>query len=162
MIVSSDWRELDQVIGNGYRVVFTNGCFDPLRAHHVRLLAWSDRLAHEQNNGLLIVGVNDDASVRTNKGLGKPLFSLAERMEVLNAIRGVDFVVPFSDATPLQLIQKLKPYRIVKGGDYTTVQVVGHEHYPASIFPLQDTTTFEEMVRRYVAENLPIWLRLGS
>ncbi len=105
------------------KIVFTNGVFDLLHAGHVELL----QFAREQGD-LLVVGVNDDASVRRLKGEKRPIFPLAERMEILAALECVDFVVSFSEDTPLQLIMALgKIDVLVKGGDYAPGEVVGRE-----------------------------------
>ena len=108
----------------GVRVVFTNGVFDLLHGGHIELL-WFAR-----NQGdLLIVGVNDDASVRRLKGTSRPVFPLRERMEILAALKPVSLVVPFSEDTPLELIRALPRLDVlVKGGDYKPRDVVGrHE-----------------------------------
>jgi D-beta-D-heptose 7-phosphate kinase/D-beta-D-heptose 1-phosphate adenosyltransferase len=82
---------------------------------------------------LLVVGINDDASVRRLKGEKRPLFPLAERMEVLAALECVDYVVPFSEDTPLQLIRALSRIDVlVKGGDYAPGEVVGREEVEAA------------------------------
>lgn len=105
----------------GATVVFTNGVFDVLHAGHVELL----RFARSQGD-LLIVGVNDDDSVRRLKGPRRPIFPLAERMEVLAALEDVDFVVPFGEDTPLRLFLELQRVDVlVKGGDYRPEEVVG-------------------------------------
>jgi rfaE bifunctional protein nucleotidyltransferase chain/domain len=110
------------------RVVFTNGVFDLLHPGHVELL----QFARGQGD-LLVVGINDDASVRRLKGEKRPLFPLAERMEVLSALECVDYIVPFSDDTPLQLIRALGRIDVlVKGGDYAPGEVVGREEVEAA------------------------------
>jgi rfaE bifunctional protein nucleotidyltransferase chain/domain len=110
------------------RVVFTNGVFDLLHPGHVELL----QFARGQGD-LLVVGINDDASVRRLKGEKRPLFPLAERMEVLAALECVDYVVPFSEDTPLQLIRALSRIDVlVKGGDYAPGEVVGREEVEAA------------------------------
>jgi D-beta-D-heptose 7-phosphate kinase/D-beta-D-heptose 1-phosphate adenosyltransferase len=112
-------RELEKRPGDA--VVFTNGVFDLLHPGHVQLL----QFARAQGD-LLVVGVNDDDSVRRLKGTKRPIFPLAERMEVLAALQCVDFVIPFAEDTPLQLIKALRRIDVlVKGGDYAPQQVVG-------------------------------------
>ena len=127
------------------KVVFTNGVFDIIHPGHIQLLKFA------KNQGdILIVGINDDASVNRLKGRTRPVFRLKERMEVLEAVQFVDFIVPFSEDTPLQLIQNLSRINIlVKGGDYSPEQVVGRREVEASggevkIFKLlQDFSTTE-------------------
>ena len=99
----------------GKKLVFTNGVFDILHAGHTRYLQYARSLGD-----ILIVGMNTDESVRgLGKGPNRPINPLADRVEVLEALRAVDGVVPFSDATPVALISLLKPEIHVKGGDYT-------------------------------------------
>jgi rfaE bifunctional protein nucleotidyltransferase chain/domain len=112
----------------GEKIVFTNGVFDLLHPGHVELL----QFARGQGD-LLVVGVNDDGSVRRLKGEKRPIFPLAERLEVLAALECVDYVVPFSEDTPLELIRALGRIDVlVKGGDYAPGDVVGREEVEAS------------------------------
>jgi rfaE bifunctional protein nucleotidyltransferase chain/domain len=98
----------------GRRVVLTNGAFDLLHVGHVRYLQ-----AARARGDLLIVAVNDDASVRGYKGAGRPLVPAAERAELLAALACVDYVVLFGDATATCLVAAIQPDVYVKGGDYT-------------------------------------------
>jgi D-beta-D-heptose 7-phosphate kinase/D-beta-D-heptose 1-phosphate adenosyltransferase len=76
----------------------------------------------------LIVGINDDASVKRLKGETRPIYPLEQRMKILAAVRYVDFVIPFSEDTPLELIKRLHRVDVlVKGGDYQLHEVVGRE-----------------------------------
>jgi D-beta-D-heptose 7-phosphate kinase / D-beta-D-heptose 1-phosphate adenosyltransferase len=104
----------------GQRVVFTNGCFDLLHAGHVGFL----RFARAQGD-LLVVAVNDDRSVRRNKGSLRPVQPLADRMEILASIEPVDYVVAFGEKTPLRLVRELRPDVLVKGEDWRERGVVG-------------------------------------
>jgi len=98
----------------GKRLVFTNGVFDILHAGHVTYLHRARQLGD-----LLIVGVNDDASVRRlGKGPNRPIHRLEDRQTVLEALRAVDAAVAFSEDTPIELIRALQPNVHVKGGDY--------------------------------------------
>ena len=111
-----DWRK------QGLRVGFTNGCFDILHPGHVKVLT-AARGACDR----LIVGLNSDASVKRLKGKGRPVQDERARAEVLAALEAVDFVVIFEEDTPTKLIGEIRPSVLVKGGDYTREQVVGHE-----------------------------------
>ena len=111
-----DWRKQD------LRVGFTNGCFDILHPGHVKVLT-AARGACDR----LIVGLNSDASVKRLKGEGRPVQDERARAEVLAALEAVDLVVIFEEDTPIRLISAIKPSVLVKGGDYTREQVVGHE-----------------------------------
>ena len=104
----------------GFRVGFTNGCFDILHPGHVALLAFA-RVHCDR----LIVALNTDASVRRLKGETRPVNSLENRAQVLAAIRHVDAVVSFDEDTPLELITQLQPFVLIKGADYTVETVVG-------------------------------------
>jgi D-beta-D-heptose 7-phosphate kinase/D-beta-D-heptose 1-phosphate adenosyltransferase len=111
------WRE------QGLRIGFTNGCFDILHPGHIQVLTAAARAACDH----LIVGLNSDASVRRLKGEGRPVQDEHARAHMLAALEAVDFVVVFDEDTPINLITQIKPHVLVKGGDYTRDQVVGHE-----------------------------------
>jgi D-beta-D-heptose 7-phosphate kinase/D-beta-D-heptose 1-phosphate adenosyltransferase len=104
----------------GWRVGFTNGCFDLLHPGHVHLLeqarSWCDRL---------VVGLNTDASVKRLKGAARPIQHEAARAAVLASLATVDCVTLFDEDTPIELIRALRPEVLVKGSDYTVEQVVG-------------------------------------
>lgn len=112
----ADWRQ------QGLRIGFTNGCFDILHPGHVKVLT-AARAACDR----LIVGLNSNASVNRLKGDGRPFQDERARSEVLAALEAVDLVVVFEEDTPIKLITQIKPSVLVKGGDYTREQVVGHE-----------------------------------
>ncbi len=97
----------------GKRVVLTNGCFDLLHVGHVRAL--NEAAAHGE---LLVVDLNDDASVRGLKGPGRPLVPCEERAEILANLVCIDFVHPFSEATVDALLRALRPAGHAKGPDY--------------------------------------------
>ncbi|GAB4372180.1 MAG: bifunctional D-glycero-beta-D-manno-heptose-7-phosphate kinase/D-glycero-beta-D-manno-heptose 1-phosphate adenylyltransferase HldE [Elainellaceae cyanobacterium] len=98
----------------GKRIVFTNGCFDILHSGHVTCLEQAKALGD-----VLIVGVNTDESVRQLKGPSRPVNNLKDRLTVLAALGCVDYVVPFADLTPRELIRLIRPDIYAKGGDYT-------------------------------------------
>ncbi|HEX5046919.1 MAG TPA: bifunctional D-glycero-beta-D-manno-heptose-7-phosphate kinase/D-glycero-beta-D-manno-heptose 1-phosphate adenylyltransferase HldE [Gammaproteobacteria bacterium] len=104
----------------GERVVLTNGCFDILHAGHVSYLEEAKSCGDR-----LIVAVNDDASVQRLKGPSRPITPLADRMAVLAGLAAVDWVVPFAEDTPAELIAKVVPDVLVKGGDYRVEQIAG-------------------------------------
>ena len=106
----------------GARVVFTNGCFDIVHAGHVRYLEAARALGD-----VLVLGLNDDASVRRLKGPGRPILSLAERAEVLAGLTAVDHLVAFAEDTPLALIEMIEPDVLVKGADWAADDIVGRD-----------------------------------
>ncbi len=106
----------------GLRIVFTNGCFDLLHPGHVSYLTAARRLGDR-----LVVGLNDDDSIRRLKGPERPINPLADRALMLAALKPVDLVVPFSEDTPIELIRRIRPDVLVKGGDYREEDIVGAE-----------------------------------
>lgn len=127
------------------QIVFTNGCFDILHAGHVKLLEYAKGLGDK-----LIVGINSDASVKRLKGNNRPINNQDMRKYVLEQLSFVDEVIIFDEDTPLDLIKQVKPSIIVKGGDYTIEDVVGHDIVDkVEIFPIEvgysTTTIIEKM-----------------
>jgi rfaE bifunctional protein nucleotidyltransferase chain/domain len=102
-----DWR------ASGETVVWTNGCFDILHIGHIRFLRQARDLGTR-----LVVGLNDDDSVRALKGPGRPTFPSDERAEMLDALSVVDAVTVFSERVPLQIVARVRPDVFCKGGDY--------------------------------------------
>src|ERR1700759_4311493 len=140
----ADWRK------QGLRIGFTNGCFDILHPGHVKVLT-AARGACDR----LVVGLNSDASVKRLKGEGRPVQDERARAEVLAALEAVDLVAIFEHDTPIELITKVRPSVLVKGGDYTREQVVGHEIVEAAggevvlvdIMPGHSTTSLVDRAR---------------
>ena len=123
-IVHDPARELGARVAQLKRpVVFTNGCFDILHRGHVAYLEEARALGAS-----LVVGVNADASVRRlDKGSDRPINPLADRMAVLAALECASLIVPFEEDTPLELIKKIRPDHLVKGGDWTIEKIVGND-----------------------------------
>ncbi len=113
--------ELD-AIRDARTIVFTNGCFDLLHPGHVDLLARARALG-----GVLVLGLNSDASVARLKGGKRPVVPLLERAFVLAGLSCVDFIVPFEEDTPLKCITAVRPHVLVKGGDWSVDRIVGRE-----------------------------------
>ncbi len=120
------FEDIDAIItrckANGKRVVFTNGCFDILHVGHVKYLQVAKSFGD-----ILIVGLNSDESVSRLKGPTRPVNIADDRAYLLAALEAVDFVVPFTEDTPYDLIKMIKPDVLVKGGDYEGKAVVGTE-----------------------------------
>jgi len=132
----------------GARVVFTNGCFDLLHPGHVRYLAAARALGD-----VLVVGLNDDDSVRRLKGAGRPVLELAERAEVLAGLAAVDHIVPFAADTPIAVVRALRPDVLVKGADWSEEDIVGRDDVLASggrveRIPLVAGVSTTEIIRR--------------
>ena len=104
----------------GDKVVFTNGCFDLFHTGHLKLLTEAASLGD-----VLVVAINSDGSVKGLKGRGRPFVSETERAKLLTALDYVSYLTVFGEKTPLNLIKKLKPDILVKGGDYKAQDVVG-------------------------------------
>ncbi len=119
--------------------VFTNGCFDILHKGHIELLAYCKSLGH------VTVGLNSDDSVKRLKGSSRPMNTESDRKRILEAIRYVDEVVIFGEDTPYELLLRLKPDVIVKGGDYRAHEVIGSNLCEVRIF---------ETVKGYSTTNI--------
>jgi len=121
-----DWGIADERVrewrGQDLRVGFTNGCFDILHPGHVKVLAEARATCDR-----LVVGLNSDASVARLKGPDRPIQDVHARADVLAALEAVDLVVVFEQDTPLELISRVKPKVLIKGGDYRAEDVVGRE-----------------------------------
>ena len=107
---------------NGKKLVFTNGCFDLLHTGHVRYLETA-----KSYGDVLILGLNSDRSVNALKGNSRPINNQQDRAYILAALDAVDYVVIFDEDTPYDLIKKIRPHILVKGGDYKGKNVVGHD-----------------------------------
>jgi rfaE bifunctional protein nucleotidyltransferase chain/domain len=135
---------------NGRRVVFTNGCFDLLHPGHIGSLEQARALGDA-----LIVGLNSDASVRQLKGAGRPVLPERERAEILAALEFIDAVVIFDELTPREVIARLLPDVLVKGGDWPGDQIVGREEVEAAggrvvsipVVPGYSTTAILQKIR---------------
>jgi rfaE bifunctional protein nucleotidyltransferase chain/domain len=127
-VVSQDEliMRVEQARRHGLRVVFTNGCFDLLHPGHIKCLEQARALGD-----LLIVAINTDVSTRRLKGAGRPVFPEAERAEVLAALAAVDYVTMFEEDTPQQIIARVLPDVLVKGGDWGSDQIVGRAEVEA-------------------------------
>lgn len=108
--------------GKGSSIAFTNGCFDLLHRGHVEYLEKAKEKAD-----ILVLGLNSDASVRRLKGAKRPFVTEDDRAFILSRLQAVDIVCIFSEDTPINLLYKVKPDYLIKGGDYTLDQIVGRD-----------------------------------
>lgn len=133
------------------KVVFTNGCFDLLHSGHIHLLREA-----KKKGDVFIVAVNDDSSIKKLKGTSRPIFPLEERIEILEAIEDIDYLVSFSEETPQKTIAQLLPDILVKGGDWTPEEVVGKKEVEEAggevvIIPYLEGRSSSEIVKRIVS-----------
>ena len=150
------WQEIESLANTwracGEKIVFTNGCFDILHVGHVSYLEQAARLGKH-----LIVGLNTDASVKRLKGETRPLNHELDRARVLAALSCVDAVVLFGENTPTELIKRIRPDILVKGGDYKPEEVAGREYAgEVQIIKFEDgysTTGLLEKVAQLVKEG---------
>ena len=105
------------------KIVFTNGCFDVLHIGHINYLQESKKLGD-----ILIVGLNSDNSIKRLKGDKRPINNLSDRITFLSNLDFIDFIIPFEEDTPLEIIKLIKPDILVKGGDYLIENIIGREY----------------------------------
>jgi D-beta-D-heptose 7-phosphate kinase/D-beta-D-heptose 1-phosphate adenosyltransferase len=121
-----DFTQIERITkrlkSQGRKVIFTNGCFDILHRGHASYLQKAKALGD-----ILIVGLNSDESVRRLKGESRPVNSLEDRAYLLAALESVDYVVPFEEDTPYELIKSVQPDILVKGADYEGKKVIGSD-----------------------------------
>jgi rfaE bifunctional protein nucleotidyltransferase chain/domain len=125
---------------NNQKIVFTNGCFDIIHLGHIELLAKAGDLGDK-----LIIGINSDLSIKSLKGEERPVLDVKSRSMIIAALNFVDAVVVFEELTPLEIIKKIQPEIIVKGGDYNEDDVVGKNFiskYDGSVIILPLTKGF--------------------
>ena len=113
-------RTLSTIRSKGKRIVFTNGCFDILHVGHVDYLSKARRLGD-----VLVVGLNSDSSVKKIKGKDRPINKESDRAKVLSSLYFVDYITLFDETTPENLIKKVRPDILVKGGDWKVEDIVG-------------------------------------
>ena len=123
--------------------VFTNGCFDIVHRGHIEMLK-----ASKQLGDWLVVGVNTDQSVRRLKGESRPVNNESDRKVLLESLDFVDEVILFDEDTPLELIQRVQPDIITKGGDYTVDTVVGNQLAKIVILPTVDDYSTTNTIQR--------------
>src|SRR5262245_3985232 len=141
-------RFAQQVRARGGTVVFTNGVFDLLHPGHVRYLQDARALGEA-----LIIGLNSDRSVRSNKGPDRPITLESERAEILLALECVDAVAIFDDDTPAEIIRRVQPDVLVKGADWGADNIVGRDTVEARggrvvRMPLSEGYSTTELLRR--------------
>lgn len=148
--------DLEQAVAGaktvGRKIVFTNGCFDILHQGHVTYLE-----AARREGDCLIVGLNSDDSIRRLKGAERPINHEQSRARLLAALGCVDYVVVFSEDTPKELICRLLPDVLVKGGDWAVEKIVGGEEVAAAggrvlSIPLVDDFSTTALIKKIRAD----------
>lgn len=124
-------------------IVFTNGCFDILHRGHIEYLKQSKMLGT-----FLIVGINSDSSVKRLKGETRPINNQWDRKSILEELRCVDEVIIFEEDTPYDLIKKVRPDIITKGGDYKVEDVVGHDLAKTIIIPYLEEYSTSKLLKK--------------
>ncbi len=157
IISTEQMRQIrDRMVAEGKSLVFTNGCFDILHRGHVTYLTFA------RNQGdALVVGVNSDASVKTNKGDLRPINSQEDRAYLLASLRAVDYVVIFDQKEPKELIGQILPQVLVKGKDWAhyvsgrdVVEANGGRVVLADLVEGKSTTsTIDKVVKAYGRTN---------
>lgn len=115
-------KQMAELKSQNKKIVFTNGCFDLLHIGHVRYLQEARKLGDA-----LVVGINSDASVKILKGPTRPVQNQNDRAEILAALGAVSFTTIFTEETPYNLINEIRPHILVKGGDWKINQIVGSD-----------------------------------
>ena len=134
---------------NNQKIVFTNGCFDILHLGHIKTLSESKKLGDK-----LVVGLNNDESVKVLKGKNRPVNNNYHRSMMLAALSFVDLVVFFAEETPYNLIKLVLPNIITKGGDYEKKDVIGGDLILSkggqiNIIPLLPNLSSSKLIRKY-------------
>jgi D-beta-D-heptose 7-phosphate kinase/D-beta-D-heptose 1-phosphate adenosyltransferase len=104
------------------KIVFTNGCFDLIHSAHIELFKFCKSLGD-----IVVLGLNSDNSIKRLKGESRPIYKLEDRIKILEAIEFIDYIIPFEEDTPINIIKYISPTFLVKGGDYTKDNVIGKE-----------------------------------
>lgn len=153
-MIIEDWTELklelEELKKKGKKIVFTNGCFDILHLGHVSYLKRARELGD-----YLVLALNTDDSVKKLKGPTRPINNQNDRALVINELKSIDFVTFFSEDTPYEIINHIKPDIITKGGDYNPEQVVGKdivESYggKVEIIPFVDGKSTSNIINKIV------------
>ena len=102
------------------KISFTNGCFDILHPGHIKIFKEA-----KKKGDILIVGMNSDSSIKKIKGKKRPILNQKARVQILDAIEFIDYIVIFNEETPLRVIETIRPHVLVKGGDWHKDKIIG-------------------------------------
>jgi D-beta-D-heptose 7-phosphate kinase/D-beta-D-heptose 1-phosphate adenosyltransferase len=143
-----DWDDLKAALDvekeSGRKVVFTNGCFDVIHVGHIRYLKQAKELGN-----VLVVALNSDGSAAIIKP-GRPIVPEGQRAEVMASLEVMDYVTLFNEDTPYEIIKRLRPDVLVKGGDWKKEDIVGSDLVPEThslpyIEGISTTAIFEKI-----------------
>jgi len=134
----------------GKLIVFTNGCFDLIHAGHIKLFEFA-----ASQGDTLIVAVNSDDSIRRLKGMKRPIIAQPDRLALLQAIEYIDFLTVFEQDTPMELIERIGPDVLVKGGDYIRDGLVGGDYVESiggrvALAPLHHGRSTTNLVKKII------------
>jgi D-beta-D-heptose 7-phosphate kinase/D-beta-D-heptose 1-phosphate adenosyltransferase len=133
------------------KIVFTNGCFDILHKGHIELLKNCRSLSQD---GKVIVGLNSDNSIKRLKGSSRPINNQETRKMILESLRFVDEVILFEEDTPEILLSKIQPDILVKGGDYSTDEIIGKQYAKkVVIFPYVDGISTTKTIQKITTSS---------
>jgi rfaE bifunctional protein nucleotidyltransferase chain/domain len=142
-------NEVKKLKKNRKKIVFTNGCFDIIHVGHIRLFKKA-----KSAGDVLIVAVNSDKTVRRSKGKVRPVTPAGHRMEILSSIKYIDYVVEFSEDTPLRVIKGLMPHIVVKGADWRYDRIVGRGYARIIRAPLVKGVSTTGIIKKIIRSSL--------
>lgn len=119
-LTKKDWNSIKT--NPNEKIVFTNGCFDIIHIGHLRYLKECKKYGNK-----FIIGVNSDESIKRLKGNTRPINKLSDRIKFLQELDIADEIIPFSEDTPEELLKKIKPDILIKGGDYKLEDIIGRD-----------------------------------
>ncbi len=133
-------------------IVFTNGCFDILHEGHMGLFRYCNSI--RPPGGEVLVAINSDASIRRLKGESRPINKEGARAALLNNIETIDWILVFDEETPYEVLEKIHPHTLVKGGDYTIDSIIGREFCQhIKIFTYMDGKSTTQMIKKIRASG---------
>ena len=123
IIYESETECINLIRSQNNKIIFTNGCFDVIHSAHIKLLQYC-----KKQDGILVVGINSDESVKKLKGCSRPINCIKERCELLQNLNIIDYIIIFDSNNPIGILKLLRPNIMVKGGDYTKENILGKEY----------------------------------
>lgn len=137
--------EPEDLRNRDFKLVFTNGCFDILHKGHLETINFA-----KQQGDKLVVALNSDDSIKKYKNANRPIVPLEHRMAVIANLEAVDFVVSFNEETPLEIIEKISPDILVKGGDYKVEDIVGSNLAKTVTAPFLPDVSTTKIIEKHI------------